>query len=213
MKPANAPSLSALVESEFNTIANIGQIKRYAKDTVVLSEGDQSYSLYAINRGQVKVFLCNEDGNEIILNILGAGDYFGEMSLLDDNARSASVMTLEESELTIISRQDFRSCMSKSPEVVERIMLDLITRLRTANRKIGSLAFLDVYGRVYSTLLQLAREQDGRLIVATKMSHQDIANIVGASREMVSRIMRNLVKEGYILIEQGKKIVICEKPL
>jgi CRP/FNR family cyclic AMP-dependent transcriptional regulator len=209
MKSALNSSLSALVEHN----STIGQIKRYPKDTVILSEGDQSYSLYTINRGKVKVFLCDEHGNEIILSILSQGDYFGEMSLLDDGVRSASIMTLEESELTIISRQDFRACMAKHPELVERIMLDLVTRLRTATRKIGNLAFLDVYGRVYNTLLQLASEQNGRLIVATKMSHQDIANIVGASREMVSRIMRNLVKEGYILVEQGKKIVICEKTM
>ncbi|HZW26696.1 MAG TPA: cyclic nucleotide-binding domain-containing protein [Gallionella sp.] len=205
------PLFFDLHESELDILLSGGLKKSYPKNTVVISEGDSSHSFYMINSGKVKVFLDDEQGKEIVLSILGPGEYFGEMSLIDDEVRSAGVMVLEDAHLTIISMRNFRSCLEKHPKIATRVMLELTKRLRDANKKIGSLALLDVYGRVANALLQLARKRDEKLVIEEKLTHQDIANMVGASREMVTRILRDLAADGYICIEKGKGIILNEK--
>lgn len=210
----NSPALPLffdLQESELDILLSGGQKRSYSKNTVIISEGDSSHSFYVINSGKVKVFLDDGQGKEIVLSILGPGEYFGEMSLIDDEARSAGVMVLEDAHLTVISMQNFRSCLEKYPKIAMRVMLGLTKRLRNANKKIGSLALLDVYGRVANALLQLAKKRDEKLVIEEKLTHQDIANMVGSSREMVTRILRDLAADGYICIEKGKGIVLNEK--
>jgi len=200
-----------LQKCELDFLLRDGQKQSYPKNAVIINEGDQSHSFYLINSGKVKVFLDDDQGKEIVLSILGPGEYFGEMSLIDDEARSAGVMVLEDSHLTVISRLNFRNCLAKYPDIATRVMFGLVRRLRDANKKIGSLALMDVYGRVANALLQLASKRDGELIVEGKLTHQDIANMVGASREMVTRILRDLVAGGYISIDKSKGIVLNEK--
>ena len=211
MPPHSAFQPPSQEESVFEILGKAGKKRFYPKNTIILNEGDPSNCLYAIHSGRLKVFLADEQGREIVLNIMEPGDYFGEMALIDNEARSASVMTMEDSQLTLVTKENFNECLARNPELATPLMLGLIKRLRIATRKIGSLALLDVYGRVAGTLLQLAREQDGKLVIGEKLTHQEIANIVGASREMVSRIMHDLTEGGYISFDNKRRIVLNEK--
>jgi CRP/FNR family cyclic AMP-dependent transcriptional regulator len=198
-------------ESIFEILGKAGKKRLYPKNTIILNEGDSSSCLYVIHSGRLKAFLADEQGREIVLNIMEAGDYFGEMALIDNEVRSASVMTIEDSQLTIVTKENFNDCLIKNPSLVTPLMLGLIKRLRISTRKVGSLALLDVYGRVASTLLQLAKKQDGKLMILEKLTHQEIASIVGASREMVSRIMHDLTEGGYISVDNKRRIILNEK--
>lgn len=199
-------------ESIFEIFGKFGEKRLYPKNTVILNEGDPSRCLYMIHSGRLKAFLADEQGRKIVLNIMEPGEYFGEMALIDSEPRSASVMTMEDSQLTLVTKEDFKNCLSKNPELATPLMFGLIRRLRISTRKVGSLALMDAYGRVASALLQLAKEQDGKLVILEKLTHQEIANIVGTSREMVSRIMHDLVQGGYISIDSKKRITLNEKP-
>lgn len=198
-------------ESIFEILGKAGKKRFYPKNTIILNEGDSSSYFYVIHSGRLKAFLADEQGREIVLNIMEPGEYFGEIGLIDNEARSASVMTMEDSQLSLVTKEDFNDCLLKNPKLATPLMHGLIKRLRTATRKIGSLALLDVYGRVASTLLQLAKEQDGELVIGKKLTHQEIANTVGASREMVSRIMHDLMQGGYISVDDKKRIILNEK--
>ncbi|OGT01400.1 MAG: hypothetical protein A3F73_11195 [Gallionellales bacterium RIFCSPLOWO2_12_FULL_59_22] len=211
MSAGSASQPSHREKSVFEILGNAGKIRLYPKNNIVLHEGDPSSCLYVIHSGRLKAFLADEQGREIVLNIMEAGDYFGEMALIDNQTRSASVMTMEDSRLSLVTKEDFNDCLARNPELVTPLMLGLIKRLRISTRKVGSLALMDVYGRVASTLLQLAREQDGKMVIVKKLTHQEIANIVGASREMVSRIMHDLAEGGYISIDHRKHIILNEK--
>ncbi len=181
--------------------------RQYPRNTIILNEGDTSDSLYLILSGSVKIFLGNEDGKEVILNTQGPGEYFGEMALLDPAPRSASVITTEKSKLSIISKQDLEAFLRQHPGTMLKILQHSFKRLRALTDTVGSLALLDVYGRVARLLLQLAEEEDGVKVIKEEMTQQDMANRIGSSREMVSRIMKDLRTGGYIEM-QGKHIVI-----
>lgn len=206
-----APLLADSAKNEFDLLFKGGQKKNYKKNVVVISEGESSSSFYLVKSGRVKVFLDDEQGKEIVLSVLGPGEYFGEMSLIDDEARSAGVTTLEDCALVVISRENFRKALLDNPDLSFQIMLGLSKKLRAATKKIGSLALMDVYGRVANTLLGLASEQDGTLVVEQRLTHQEIANMVGASREMVTRIFGDLLADGYISYDHKKRIVLNEK--
>lgn len=192
-------------------LGKAGKKRCYPKNTVILNEGDPSNGLYIIHSGRLKAFLADDQGREIVLNIMEPGEYFGEMALIDNEARSASVMTMEDSQMTLVTKENFNDCLARNPELAAPLMLGLIKRLRISTRKVGSLALMDVYGRVASALLHLAREQDGNLMIREKMTHQEIANIVGASREMVSKIMHDLTQGGYISFDSMRRIILNEK--
>lgn len=202
---------SGIQQEEFETLSKNWQKRSFPKSTVILNEGDRSDSFYLIDSGKVKVLLEDDQGKEVVLNVLGAGEYFGEMALIDDEARSATVIAMEDSTLTLISMQDFTRCMTQYPDIAARLMMGLIRRLRNATKKIGSLALMDVCGRVANMLLQLARNKDGLLIVEQKLTHKEIASVVGSSREMVGRIMREMIDSGYISIDRDKRIILHEK--
>lgn len=211
MPPHSASPPPSREENIFEVLGKAGKKRFYPKNTIILSEGDPSSCLYVIHSGRLKAFLADEQGREIVLNIMEPGEYFGEMALIDNEVRSASVMTMEDSQLTVVTKENFNDCLAKNPKLVTPLMLGLIKRLRISTRKVGSLALMDVYGRVASALLQLAKEQDGKLVIREKLTHQEIANIVGASREMVSRIMHDLAQGGYISVDGKKQIVLNEK--
>lgn len=180
----------------------------FPKNAVIVNEGDRSDSIFIIVAGRVKVFLHGKDGREVVLNIHGPGEYFGEM-VLDEGPRSASVMTLETSKFLVIPKADFRRFLSANPDFAMKLITRLMHRVRALTENVGSLALLDVYGRVARLLLELAVEQEDRLVVAEKLSQRDIADRVGASREMISRIFKDLVAGGYIHLE-NKQIVIAK---
>lgn len=207
---ANIPLFSGLNEAELAQVSQHSVTRTYPRNTVIINEGDTAESLYVIVKGKVKVFLTDDTGKEVVINCQGPGEYFGEVALIDDAQRSASVMTLESSSFSVISKQSFRELLSRNPNIALSLIRDLTQRVRVLTDNVKSLALLDVYGRVAKTLLSLASEQDGRLLIEEKLTQQDIANRVGASREMVSRILKDLTAGGYIQMED-KHIIINER--
>ncbi|MBI3374030.1 MAG: cyclic nucleotide-binding domain-containing protein [Betaproteobacteria bacterium] len=177
------------------------------RGTTVLAAGDPTDSLYIVIAGRLKVMMSDAEGKEVILSILVEGEFFGEMGLIDDNPRSASVVSIERCELLAISKRDFKRCLEENFEMAMAVMRGLVRRLRDADRKIGSLALLDVYGRVARLLIDLSEMVEGQRIVTRKIAKQDIAKMIGASREMVSRVMKDLQKGGFIEM-RGAKILL-----
>ena len=206
------PFFTQLNEHELDVVRSLATERSYAKTAVVLTEGEMGDSLYMIQSGKVKVVIGDEEGREIILKILGPGDFFGEMSMIDKEPRSASVTTLEPATFLVLTHAAFERCVEQAPRIAKVVMQILANRVREADRKIGTLALMDVYGRVASTLLELAVFTDGKLVVGEKLSQQDLANMVGASREMVNRILKDLTERGFISIE-SKSITIINREL
>lgn len=196
--PSDQSLFSELTPEELRLIADYGVTRTFAKNVVLIHEDDASDSLYVILSGRVRIFVSDENGKEGILNTQGPGECFGELALIDAAPRSASVMTLEPSKLAIVSKGDFERCLAKYPSIAIGLIRVLSRRVRALTDSVKSLALLDVYGRVAHTLLKLARERDGVLVIEERLTHQDLADMVGASREMVSRIMKELVTGGYI---------------
>jgi CRP/FNR family transcriptional regulator, cyclic AMP receptor protein len=201
------PFFTQLSEHELEVVRSLASEKHFPKSAVVLTEGELGDSLFMIQTGKVKVFIGDPEGKEMILKILGPGDFFGEMSMIDQQPRSASVTTLEASTFLVMSQAAFEKCIERAPRIANMVMRVLAQRIREADKKIGTLALMDVYGRVASTLLELSVYTDGKLVVAEKLSQQDIANMVGASREMVNRILKDLSERGFISVE-SKSITI-----
>ena len=204
------PLFSNLADSDICSLSSRTVQKVYPKNTILVSEGDETDSLFIIESGKVKVYLSDEDGKEVILNILSDGDYFGEVALLDDQPRSASVMALQDTRLWMITKKEFESWLMQYPQIALLLLKDMSTRMRLLTDNVKSLALMDVYGRVARTLLNMAKKQDEGLIIAQKLTQQELASMVGASREMVSRIMKDLVAGGYISIGKSS-ISINEK--
>lgn len=204
------PFFTQLSDKELDAIRAVAAEKTYPKNAVVLTEGEMGDSLYMIMSGKVKVFIGDEEGREIILKILGPGAFFGEMSMIDKQPRSASVTTIEPSTFLVLTHAGFERCVEQQPRIGNLVMQMLAQRVREADRKIGTLALMDVYGRVASTLLELSVYNNGKLMVGEKLSQQDLANMVGASREMVNRILKDLSDRGFISIE-SKAITIINR--
>lgn len=203
------PLFSHLGEQEAARLAEAMRERTYPKKSVILFEDDPGDALFIVARGQVKVVLIGEDGREVILSVLGQGDFFGEMSLLDDEPRSAHVIAMEDSELLILRREDFQRCLEETPRIALGLLRSLSRRLRRADDKIGGLALLDVTGRVARLLIELADEGDG-VTIHRRITHHTIAQMIGSSRETVSRTMKDLAQRTTILIE-GKKITIMNR--
>jgi len=185
-------------------------IKTFPKNTMLVAEGDPTTdSIYLIQSGKVKVFLCSADGKEVDLDVMEPGDYFGEMEL-DDGPRSVSVVTIEHSQLLVIRQSKFKKFVSENPAFAMQLIFKLIARTRGLLKNVKSLALLDVSDRVARLLLEMATEENGKLIITEKLSKRDIANRVGATREMASRAFKNLVSSGYIELEH-KKITIARR--
>lgn len=201
---------SGLSHTELEVLENHMITRTYRKNTIVINEGDEASSLYIILSGKVKVFLSNAEGKEIIINTQGAGEHFGELALLDDAPRSASVMTTEKSSIGAISKIDFVTLLSKHPELALKLTRELTQWVRLLSDNVKTLALMDVYGRVAKTLLAMAEKEDDHLVIDKRPTQQDIANRIGASREMVARIMKDLTTGNYISID-GKRLTINEK--
>lgn len=206
----NISLFAGLSEYQLETISRLAVTRSFNKNALIICEGDLSDSLYIVISGKVKAFLSDEEGKEITLTIHVAGDYFGELSLLDSDPRSASVVTMEETKLMVISKQAFDDCMAQNPEIAIKVMQGLVHRLRGLTENVRNLALMDVYGRVARTLLDLAEDIEGKKVIPTRMTQRDIASMVGASREMVSRILRDLTIGGYISIH-NKIITINQR--
>jgi CRP/FNR family transcriptional regulator, cyclic AMP receptor protein len=201
------PLFSSLPEDQLRMLAMLGTRKSAPRSTTIMAGGDPTDSLYIVLSGRLKVMMSDSEGKEVILAILGPGEFFGEMGLIDDEPRSATVVTIEPCELLSIAKRDFKKAMAENWQMTEAVMRGLVKRLREADRKIGSLALLDVYGRVARLLLDMAENVDGEKVVTKRLPKQDIAKMIGASREMVSRVMKDLQTGGYIEM-RGSTIVV-----
>jgi CRP/FNR family cyclic AMP-dependent transcriptional regulator len=196
---------------DLRDFARHGVSRTYPKNTIVVTEGDRTDSLYIIVSGKVKIYVSDEKGKEIVLNESGPGEYFGEM-VLDEGPRSASVMTLEPTQFLVIPKADFREFVTKSPEFAFHLVCKLIKRVRALTNDVKSLALFDVYGRVARMLLDLAVERDGALVIENKPTQQEMANRVGASREMISRIFSDLAAGGYIEVDKDRIVIAKALP-
>jgi CRP/FNR family cyclic AMP-dependent transcriptional regulator len=201
------PLFASFPDDQLGMIATMVMRRSASRATTIMGAGDATDSLYIVLSGRLKVMMSDSDGKEVILAILGPGEIFGEMGLIDDEPRSASVVSLEPCELLSLSKRDFRKCLAENFEMSMAVMRGLVRRLREADRKIGSLALLDVYGRVSRLLLDMAETVNGEKIVTKRLPKQDIAKMIGASREMVSRVMKDLQVGGYIEM-RGSNIVL-----
>jgi CRP/FNR family cyclic AMP-dependent transcriptional regulator len=192
------PIFSSVPEEQLRLLTTVVTRRSTTRGSIIMAAGDPTDSLYIILSGRLKVMMSDADGKEVILSLLGPGEFFGEMGLIDDNPRSASVVALEPCELLAITRRDFKKCMAENAEMAMAVMRGLVRRLREADRKINSLALLDVYGRVARLLLDMSETVDGQKMVTKRLPKQDIAKMIGASREMVSRVMKDLQTGGFI---------------
>ncbi len=202
------PLFLDLSEADLQRFAEVTREREYPRNSVILFEDDPGDALYIVSTGQVKVVLIGEDGREVILSVLGEGDFFGEMSLIDDEPRSAHVIAMKDSNLLVLRRDDFQSQLEQHPKIALTLLRVLVQRLRRADEKIGGLVLLDVNGRVAQLLLDLAEESGGPRITR-KLTHHTIAQMIGSSRETVSRAMRELVEKGCIEVSR-REITITQ---
>ena len=209
LPPASDP-FAPLAQDTVRAIATSGVVRQFPKNAVLINEGEHGDSLFIVLAGRVKVFASNEAGKEVVIDFHGPGEYVGEMSL-DGAPRSASVMTVEPTTCAVVGRAQFREFILAHPDFALHLVEKLIGRVRHATENVKSLALSDVYGRLVRLLLSLAEQRDGRLVVPEKLTQQDIAERVGASRDMISRLMKDLVGGGYLEV-QDRTIVILRKP-
>ena len=204
----NVPLFAGLEEGELEKLSKVAMRRRVERNAFVVRSGEDTDSLYILLTGRAKVTNTDEEGREIILAWLGQGEFFGEMGLIDGSPRSANVVAVEPCELLCLSKEAFQRCLQDNFQVAQKLMQILVRRLREADRKIESLALLDVYGRVARLLLDMSEEEDGKRVVKKKISKQDMARMIGASREMVSKVVRDLELSGYITFEDDRMIIV-----
>jgi CRP/FNR family cyclic AMP-dependent transcriptional regulator len=194
----NVPLFSVLPEGQLQLLTQVLSRKAYPKNSTIIAAGDPTDAMYIVVSGRLKVIMSDKEGQEVILAILNQGEFFGEMGLIAQAPRSATVTTIESCELLTITRADFTKCLQGNFDLTMNVIRGLVKRLREADKKIGSLALMDVYGRVARLLLEMAETIDGQKVITKKLTKRDIAKMIGASREMVSRVMKELQASGRI---------------
>ncbi|HEX8171573.1 MAG TPA: Crp/Fnr family transcriptional regulator [Thermoanaerobaculia bacterium] len=210
------PLFADLDDRELASIANVAKARRYAKDDVIFHADESGDIFCLIREGQVKVTMISPEGKEIILSLLGPGDFFGEMALLDDEPRSATVVATETLELVTIWRSDFLQILAENFSITKKVLAEISRRLRSASNRIESLATMDVYGRLARFFLDLAKDTgkvlDNGYVAVTRPTHQSIANMIGTSRETVSRLIHDLMRQN-LLLSEGKTIYLKKAAL
>ncbi len=205
------PIFAELSDSDFESLGQLTTRRHFPRDAVVFFENDEGDSFFMILQGRVKVTILGDDGREVILSMLGPGDFFGEMALLDDEPRSATAIAVEDTDLLSLQRSDFEGVVATKVSISAALIKVLSARLRRANHQISTLALLDVYGRVARVLMDMAREEGRRLrdgrIAFRRATHQEIANRIGTTRETVTRMMKDLERQGLIQVD-GKEFVL-----
>jgi CRP/FNR family cyclic AMP-dependent transcriptional regulator len=201
------PMFAGVPDAQLEPLARMAVHRKVPRHTVIVRAGDSTDSLYVIISGNARVQVSDTEGREVILTLLGPGECFGEMGLIDGSPRSADVVASEVCELLVIAKADFKKGLTDNFDLCLNIMKSLVQRLREADHKIESLALMDVYGRVAKLLLDFSEEENGERVVRRKLTKQDIAKMIGASREMVSRVMKDLEASGYIRVEEGRIVL------
>ena len=208
MKPRSAEVLPAPLLEQ---IAAGATVRSFPKGAIVVNEGDETDSLYVLLSGKARVFVADAEGHEAQLNQIGAGEYFGEVTL-DGGPRSASVMAMEECRCAVIKRAELNAFVAKNPAFALHLVQKLASRVRALTENVRSLTLMDVYGRVARLLLELAEEREGRQVIEGPLTQKDIASRVGCSREMISRIFSDLTEGGYVRKEAGKLVILRKPP-
>jgi CRP/FNR family cyclic AMP-dependent transcriptional regulator len=200
---------SNLNAQEIAELEAIGQERSVAKNSIVINEGDDTDCLYIVLKGKAHALRSDESGRQFIVNRFGPYDYFGEMSFFDRNSRCATVITREKCVLMILPRKAFFDFAAKHPEIYGNLIRALLEKLRKATQQIEELAFLDVYGRLARFLIE-NQNLDG--VIEEKLTQQELADMVGSSRETVNRIFNELVSGGYITKEKGRMVIKKKLP-
>jgi CRP/FNR family cyclic AMP-dependent transcriptional regulator len=203
-------SAEVLPQPLLEAISKVATVRVFPKNAIIVSEGDETDSLYVIISGRARVYVSNAQGREVQLNMIGAGEYFGEVTL-DGGPRSASVMATEDCRCAVVKRSELITLVGREPQFALHMVRKLASRVRDLTENVRSLALMDVYGRVARLLLELAEERDGRLCINEPLTHKDIASRVGCSREMISRIFSDLTDGGYVR-KEDRHLVIMRKP-
>ena len=202
------PLFSGLDPGDLAAIERQAVRKRYRRNTVIIEQGDEANTLYFLIDGRVKVYAVGDDGKEVVFGEKGVGSYVGELGLLAGGTRSASVQTLEDSEFLVLTQDSFNRIIAAHPQISRILMRDLAKRACELSDDVSAFALLDVYGRIVKLLTSSAVDESGRRITG-RLTHQDIADRVGSSREMVSKILKDLKVGGYIEIDK-KRIVLLK---
>ncbi|MCH8288811.1 MAG: Crp/Fnr family transcriptional regulator [Candidatus Marinimicrobia bacterium] len=209
----NLPLFADLDDEELVEIWNHVQTRSYKKGNIILFEEDPGDSLFIIKEGKVKITRLSEEGREVILSILGEGEFFGEMSILDGEARSANVIALADSEVFVLNRQEFINILTSNPQIAITLLEELAARIRKSDQQIEYLSLADAENRVAMTLLRLAEESGtfkmGQVTIDELPMQQDMANMSGTSRETISRMLSEFTEKEYI-DRKGKKLIILD---
>ena len=205
------PLFSLLTNDQAQGIADAVVKRRFRRGEIIVEHMRKSNSLFILLTGRARVLTSDSRGREVILAVLQPGDYVGEMSLIDNEPHSATVRAEIQTDMLVLARPDFARCLPENSSLSYAILRGLVQRLRNADRQIESLALLDVYGRVARTLLDMAEDVSGVQLIRNKVSRQDMAKVVGASREMVSRVMKDLEERGVIETQENGSVIIKER--
>ena len=202
------PLFSLLTNEQAQGIADNVVKRRFRRGELVVEHGKKSDALFILLTGRARVLTADSRGREVILAVLQSGDYVGEMSLIDNEPHSATVRAEIQTDMLVLGRAEFARCLPDTSSLSYAILRGLVQRLRSADRQIESLALLDVYGRVARALLEMAELVGERNVIRNKVSRQDLAKVVGASREMVSRVMKDLEERGMIETQEDGSVVL-----
>jgi len=205
------PLFSELTDNDLREIVKLAVRQVYKKDNMILIEEEIGSTMFIILDGRVKISRISDDGREVILSILSEGDFFGEMSILDGQNRSANVVTLDDSKIMVIRREDFLQMLHDYPQIAINLLKELAGRLRRSDAQIKSLSLQNATGKVASTLLRIADDSGkihlGQVEIPRLPPQQDLANMAGTSRETISRVLKALTKQGY-LKKEGSRLII-----
>lgn len=202
-----APHDPRLPDDLLRALAQRGGVRSFPAQAVLVNEGDETQSVYIVLSGRVKVYASGEAGREIVLSELGPGEYLGELSI-DGEPRSASVMTLESTRCCVIPRAEWEAFLAEHPAFAAHVTRKLMGMVRKLTEQVKALALQDVYSRVARVLTEASEPQGTHRVLRHKLTQQDIADRVGASREMVNRVMKELSAGGYVVLNDAKLLEI-----
>jgi CRP/FNR family transcriptional regulator, cyclic AMP receptor protein len=206
------PLFSMLTAAQAESVAEAVIKRRFKRGELIVEQGKKSNALFIILTGRARVFTSDSRGREVILATMNPGDYIGEMSLIDNEPHSATVRAEVQTDVLMLGRLEFARCLPENTSMAYAVMKGLVQRLRSADRKIESLALMDVYGRVARSLIEASEpDAQGNAVIRDKVSRQDLAKMVGASREMVSRVMKDLEERGFIETTETGAVLIRER--
>ena len=210
--PEAARTALAAMSDNLRELAARGDVRRYRKGTILIEEGDRGDSLYIILSGRLRAYSAAANGREITFGVYGPGEYLGEMSL-DGGVRSATVQTIEASSCATVTSETVRRFVADRPEFAFELLGKVIRRARAATLSAKNLALNDVYGRLKLLLDSLAEPRPGGgRAIAERLTHQELANRLGCSREMVSRVMKDLENGGYVQQDGGRIVIRSTLP-